>query len=216
MLGRGIVFVGAVTLMFVTASPSWACKGAKEIYSDNFKERDAGWFIPPADIQNGHVTVGDGRVLLKVDPGKGYTVLNFAFGLPSDSDICVISRLTDASDLSKATTGLVFWAKNYADNYVFQLTGDGKYWVSHWSNPSWEVVTPLANAPTFKSGLGVDNVLRVSSKQQSISLFVNDEQVAKFRAPSPNGLVKAGFRAGSNGTDPIGAEFRDFKVTDAP
>jgi hypothetical protein len=213
---KSVLSLAAVMIVSGLASQALACKGPKVIFSDDFQERDAGWFIQQGDLQSGKVAVGDGKIVLKVDAGKGYTVLNLAFGLPAESDICVTSKIVSGGDASKVTSGLVFWAKNYADNYMFQITGNGTYWVSHWSNQTWDNVTPLANAPSFRQGFGVENVLRVTIKNQTVTLFVNDERIAKFRAPAPDGLVKAGFRGGSVGTEPVSVEFREFKVTDAP
>ena len=210
------IFLAAGLLSLALMSPSLACKGATEIYSDDFQSRDAGWFVQQADLQSGKVTVGDGRVLVKEGGQRGYSILNFAFALPADTDICVKARILQSADLAKASVGVLFWAKGYDDNYVFQATGDGKYFVAHFFNRAWEVITPAATSDTFKSGLGEDNLLRVMTKGQTVTLFVNDSQVAKFRAPVPAGLVKAGFRAGAIGSDPVAVEFRDFKVTTPP
>ena len=207
----------AATLVFMgLTSSSLACQGPKSIYSDDFQEQDAGWFIQPADTQSGRIAVGQGRILIKPQPRMGYTLLNLAFGLPADTDICVKARIVELTDLSKSGVGLVFWAKGYADNYLFQAQGDGMYFVSHFVDRTWQTVTPTAKAATFKTSLGQDNLLRVVTKAQTVTLYVNDEQVAKFRAPAPDGLVKAGFRASSLGDDPTGAEFRSYSVTNVP
>jgi hypothetical protein len=48
-------------------------------------------------------------------------------------------------------------------------------------------------------------------------MYVNDQRIARFRAPAPAGVVKAGFRANSFAQDvPVAMEFRDFSVTTVP
>ena len=187
------------------------------IYSDDFEERDAGWYVTAADIAAGRAAIGDGRVLIKPAPGLSYSVMNTAFDLPTDADICVKMRIVDASDLSKVGAGLVFWAKGFNDNYFFQVVGNGTYWIARFSNQAWQNVTPPADVPSFQQGLNQDNLLRVTTKNQTVTVFVNDQQIAKFRAPAPVGLVKAGFRAGSfDRNAPVAVEFRDFSVTEVP
>ena len=193
-----------------------ACKGPTVIYDDNFRERDDGWFIQEAEFRSGKVQVGEGRMFITADAEAGNSILNLAFALPRDADICVNARIVKSTDLSQTGVGIVFWAKAYADNYLFQVTGGGMYWVTHFADRAWQSVTPPASLGSFKQGLGQDNLLRVMTKGQSVTLFVNDVQVARFRAPPPTGLVRAGFRASSFGKEPTAAEFRDFKVTNVP
>jgi hypothetical protein len=211
----GIVCLAAV-LAIGAISPSLACKGHKVIYSDDFTERDAGWFIPPADIESGKVAAGDGRVVVRPDPERGYSVLNMAFGLPAETDVCVKARIVESTDLKQSGVGLLFWAKGYDDYYLFQLIGNGNYYVTRWTERAWQSVTPTAAARAFKQGLGEENVLRVVTKGQIVTVFINDEQLARFRSPTPSGIVKAGFRATSIGKEPTAVEFRDFSVTDVP
>jgi hypothetical protein len=213
MGSKRLSLFSAGMFFFVLVSPSLACNGQTEIYSDDFRSRDAGWFIQEADLRSGRVTIGDGRVLLKEDGLKGYGTLNLAFGLPTDADICVKVRIVQSADMAKANAGILFWSKGFEDNYLFQITGDGKYFVSHFSNRTWETITPAATASTFVPTLGADNLLRVLTKGQTVTLFINDTEMAKFRAPPPVGPVKAGFRGASTGNEPVAIEFRDFQVT---
>jgi hypothetical protein len=209
-LGRIVCL--AAGLAIGSLSPSLACKGPKVIYSDDFTERDAGWFIQPADIESGKVAVGEGRLVVRPDPERGYTVLNMAFGLPADTDICVKARIVESAELSRSGLGLIFWAKGFDDNYLFQVTGNGNYYVTRWAERAWQSVTPTAAVRAFKQGLGEENVLRVVT----VTVFMNDEQLARFRSPTPSGIVRAGFRASSLGKEPTAVEFRDFSVTDVP
>ena len=179
-------------------------------------ERDAGWFIAPADLELGRIAVGNGRVLARIDGERGNSIVNMAFGLPADADICVTARIVELTDLTKGSVGLVFWAKGYEDNYLLDIGGNGLYSIFHWTERAWQTITPPATAPAFKAGLGQDNLMRVLTKGQTVTLFLNDGQIAKFRAPAPTGLVKAGFRVTSHGQNSTSAEFRDFTVTSAP
>jgi len=138
----------AALLAIGSFSPSLACKGPKVIYSDDFTERDAGWFIPQSDIDAGKAAVGDGRILVRPDPERGYSVLNMAFGLPTQTDICVKARIVESSDLTKSAFGLLFWAKGYDEYYLFQVIGNANYYVSHWTERAWQSVTPTAAVPS--------------------------------------------------------------------
>jgi hypothetical protein len=212
--GRALCFV--IMVIVGGTSPSLACKGTKILYNDNFTERDDGWYILPADFASGKVNVGQGRILVKPEPERGYSLLNMAFGLAPDADICVTARIVESPDLSKSGLGIIFWAKGFDDNYLFQLLGNGTYYVTHWVDRSWQSVTPIASVRSYKQGLGQDNQLRVVTKGQTVSVFVNDEQVARFRAPTPTGLVKVGLRASALANEPSSFEFREFTVTDVP
>jgi hypothetical protein len=122
----------------------------------------------------------------------------------------------ESAELSRSGLGLIFWAKGFDDNYLFQVTGNGNYYVTRWAERAWQSVTPTAAVRAFKQGLGEENVLRVVTKGQTVTVFMNDEQLAKFRSPTPSGIVRAGFRASSLGKEPTAVEFRDFSVTDVP
>jgi hypothetical protein len=196
------------------APPALACKGQKVIYSDDFAERDAGWFIAAADLESGRVAFGGDRMLVRMEGDRGNSILNMAFGLPTDTDICMRARIVDGSDLNKGSVGMVFWAKGYDDQYLYDVQGNGLYAIYHWTERAWQTITPPAAAPAFKAGLGEDNLLRVTTKGQTATLFLNDQQIARFRAPTPTGTVKAGIRVTSHAPNSIGVEFRDFTVTD--
>jgi hypothetical protein len=209
----------AVCLALIFAAtlhlPALACMGDKPLFDDDFQERDAAWSIAQSELETGAVAVGQGRMALKPAGEKGLSIINMAFRLPASIDICVTIRFVEAENLADSAAGIVFWADGYTENNLFQVRGNGAFWVSRWADRAWQSITPIATATGFKIGLGQDNRLRVRASGQTVTLFVNDVQVARFRAPAPEKNVQFGVRAGSFGKSANVVEFRDFKVTNA-
>ncbi|MEA2878769.1 MAG: hypothetical protein QOF14_3965 [Hyphomicrobiales bacterium] len=193
-----------------------ACKGDKVLFEDDFQERDAAWAITPGELDTGAVAVGQGRMMLRPPAEKGLSIINMAFRLPTSIDICVTVRFVETDDLADVSAGIVFWADGYAENSLFQVRGNGTFWVSRWADRAWQSITQTATTPAFKPGLGQDNRLRLRANGQTVTLFVNDMQVARYRAPAPDKNVQFGVRGGSFGKNANTVEFRDFKVTNAP
>jgi hypothetical protein len=52
-----------------------------------------GGLFPPADLASGKVDIGQGRIFVNPTPENGYSVLNMAFGLPTDAAVCVKFRI---------------------------------------------------------------------------------------------------------------------------
>ena len=136
-------------------------------------------------------------------------------GVPPSVDICATIRFVESENLADSSAGIIFWANGYSENNLFQVRGNGTFWISRWADRAWTSITPTAPANGFKIGLGQDNRLRVRISGPIVTLFVNDTQVARFRAPVPDKPVQFGIRSGSFGKTPSAVEFRDFKVTNA-
>lgn len=208
----------ALALVFAAALnlPALACKGDKLLFEDDFQERDAAWSITPTELDTGVIAVGQGRMAIKPPGEKGLSIINMAFRLPPSLDICATIRFVESENLADSSAGIIFWADGYSEHNLFQVRGNGTFWVSRWTDRAWTTITPTAPASGFKIGLGQDNRLRVRVSGQIVTLFMNDMQVARFRAPVPDKPTQFGIRGGSFGKAPSTVEFRDFKVTNAP
>jgi hypothetical protein len=206
----------ASSLVLYSLSPALACKGGKVLFEDDFQERDSAWSLRQADYETGAAAVGHGRLFLKPPADKSLSALNMAFRLSPNADVCVTVRFVEAPSLLNASAGIIFWANEFIETNNFMLNGDGTFSVLRWADKTWHSVTPRTAVPNFKAGLGQDNHLRVLTNGQTVTLFLNDVQVARYRAPVPEVKVQVGMRVSSFGTESSAVEFRDFKVTSVP
>lgn len=202
----------AVACLF-SASAASACKGPKVIYEDDFQERDAGWWLRQADIERGAVAIGDGRLVMRSDPERNISTLNMAFRVAPDMDVCTTVRFVETDNPADSAFALVFWANEFDDHYNFHVRGNGAYWISRWSDGNWHSITSTAAAPDFKPVVGEDIQLRVLTKGQTVTVFLNDTQLARFRAPPPAKPVQFGLRSASFGKSKSAVEIRSIKVT---
>ena len=106
------------------ASPAAACKGTNSLFTDDFREVDESW---GSDADN--VSAQDGRVVIKPAEDKGYKILYKTTSFDS-FDYCVTVRMPNNLHVSNPTgdsdAGLIFWASDYSNSFVFLVSANGQ------------------------------------------------------------------------------------------
>lgn len=202
------VFAG-VTSVLPTAAVT--CPG-KPVLQDSFSSANPALNLYAND--NAKVVVQDGKAIVTVfKPSfvrpELYDDLRF-----KDVNIC-LAVATPATDTSqKQDGGIAFWADSYTSYYTFQISPEGLYSVGQMSAGKWTYVVPPTASKAIVQGIGKTNTLRVLTKGNTGTLFINDQQVATTNGtpPANGGLV--GFVGDSaeplNGT--VSFDFTEFSV----
>jgi len=199
--------------LILAAGSALACKGSKVKFMDDFRQVDDSWSV---DRGSDTVTVEDGKARIKADPSKGYTVLYGGF-IFDDADLCVtvqVPRETDNGDQTAA--GPVFWGQDYDNYYAFAITPGGAAGIMRRVKGRWVYVLDYRRADGIKTQPGDKNVLRVTTRGNSVTTYINDVKFATVRAQVPEIGGQIGLHAESEQAHRDTWDFLDLRVTDLP
>jgi hypothetical protein len=202
--------LSAFALILVAAIlPAQACKGQKTLFADDFREVDASWVT-----EGDSISVEEGRVKIKASPDAGYRVL-YRGALLEDADVCVTIRMpNDVADAGSASAGVIFWAQDYDNYYVFEIAANGLVTLQRLVRGKWISLIDWRPAAGLQTGPGARNVLRVTTSGNSIGLYVNDEKIGSVKGQPPEAGGQIGLRSESEKARRNAWKFSDLKVTD--
>lgn len=193
------------------AGDAIACKGPTVLFDEDFSTFDRTWGEPTENFQ-----IQGGKATVKPPPNQAQWRFNPAFAF-DDSDVCLTVTSIETSNPAESSAGIVFWAKDRANSYVFAIASNGFYVVQRMIAEKWAAATiPWTKSDAIAVGQGKPNVLRVTTKGQTVTLFINDTQVARFRAQPPGGPTHIGLYMTSAPTKPDTWELSALKVTNVP
>jgi hypothetical protein len=196
--------------LILAAGAALACKGPKVMFQDDFRQIDDNWNVDP---HVDSVTVEDGKVKVKADPSGGYTVL-YGGVVFDDADLCVTVQVPrHMENGAQAAAGPVFWAQDYDNYYTFTITPDGVAALARLIRGRWHYLL-IRVADRIKTRPGDKNVLRVTTKGNSITTYINDVKFATVRAQVPENGGEIGLHAQSEQAHRDTWKFMDLKVTD--
>lgn len=175
-------------MLSLAAAGGWA---AAILYEDKFSELDPGW-----GEANPIYGVKGGKLVLTPEAKTGYTLLNQAQFFPNDIDASVTVSLVKSDDPSFGA-GLVFWAKDYTEYYTLLVNGDGWFAVNRYINGRFLLPVAWRQNPAVKKGLGVSNLVRIVTKGNQGTIFLNGQQILTFSGQPPQGGTLIGVRGSS-------------------
>lgn len=202
-----LVCAGSLALLMSTVG-ALACKGPEILYDDTFDSQDSSWG------QYDGMEFKDGALTVKPAAGGNYRLQNEA-SLYDDFDVCV-DLVQKNPDPANAFGGIIFWAADYENYYVFVVAANGYVELLRLQRNKWLTPLPWTKLEdTIKPGAEV-NQLRVVAKGRDVTLFVNDKEVRKIKGQPPQGGSKLGLY--SELTNKIEGEFvyDNFVVTNVP
>jgi hypothetical protein len=173
------------------------------LLSDDFSTLDPAW----GDADAVQSVSGD-KLLMNPQPNTVYTCL-YRGSLFGDADIRVKVAQSKGQGLMPA--GIVFWATDYSHFYVALLRADGSFFVAQVIKDKWKHLVPLKVYDAVLQGPDQVNELRVVTRGNSGTAYVNDKQIGTFQGSPPAGGSKIGLRAQS-GADAYSWEFSDLVV----
>ena len=93
--------------------------------------------------------------------------------------------------------GLLFWVKSPEEFYVFLVSPIGYFTVQRKMSHRYLWPVNWQKSDAIKGGEGVDNVLRVATKGNQGTVYINGKQVATFSGQPPAGGSQIGLGASS-------------------
>jgi hypothetical protein len=199
--------------LILVVGPALACKGPNVKFTDDFRQIDDSWAVDP---DTDTVTVRDGKARIKAGASEGFTVLYGGF-IFDDADFCVTVQVPWLTDnLDQPAAGPVFWGEDYGNYYTFTITPGGEAAIVRRVKGTWFYVMDYRKADSIKTRPGDKNVLRVTTRGDSITTYINDIRFATLKAQAPKNGGQIGLHAESEMAHRNTWEFIDLEVTDLP
>lgn len=191
-----IVFLGCVA--------AYAGDGAL-LLSDDFSTPDPAWGDP-----NQQMRIENKQMIIDPEVKASYTVL-YQGDIFGDADIRV--KVAQRSGGTDMPAGIVFWATGYDTYYVAGVTAKGEFGVMRRMGPGrWLTPVGWKVQSVVKPGLNQANELRVVTKGNQATVYVNGSQLASFKGKPPEGGSQLGFHAESGDTEVYSWAFSDFSL----
>lgn len=202
----------AMVICWLACAPALACEG-EVLFQDDFSTRTPGW--PQAH----GVAIENGRLVITVEANEAATFISEA-GQYARFELCVELR-QEVSDPKTGWGGLVFWAADDNNYFLFEVATNGYVALSQKSYGTW------VHGLVVKSTQGVvkpgppPNRLRVVTGTSSLfpmaRFFVNDTEVFAYVSRNTTGSPKKIGLAGNAPKDRKALfRFDDIRVTKAP
>lgn len=194
-----------LTLMMINIG-AFACKGSVVLFQDNFSKLDPSW-----GVTNDVYSVSNN--VFTIQPNLNMTAFDInQANVFQDMDYCVDIQLLKGDD-SKAGGGLAFWAKDTNDYYYLYILGDGTYYVSRYVNGRTLYPVSSQKDSAINTANGAVNHLRVVTKGNQATIYINDKQLATFTGQPPEGGGLIGLQGDSPTNIRNSWGFSNLKIT---
>ena len=202
-MNRKLSVLLLMVIILGTASVPWA---SSVLFEDNFTSLDPGW-----GATDKYFNIKDGKLILQPAKKEVYTLLYEGNIFPNDMQASVSLKFAPADDPIWGS-GLVFWAKSSKEYYSFMINANGWYTVSRRLGDRYINPVTWRENEAVKKGSGVENRLRVVTKGNKATLFINDKEIISLTGQPPEGGSQIGLRAASGDEKTNVAEFTALKV----
>jgi hypothetical protein len=208
---RQSLFALVLLPALVAGTHALACQGKSVVFEDTFKDDLGGW------EEDKNIKIGGGSMQVTLtQAANSNKELNTSF-LVKDADICVEGTFPQDTTGSPGF-GIMFWAVDYRNFYMFQVSMAGKAYLFRYATDRWVTIYSV-DTPLVKKEAGATNMIRVTFKDQVISTYVNGTKVRDIRGQKPRDETAFGVYAevtkeGVASASPV-MTFKNFKVTSA-
>jgi hypothetical protein len=202
----------ALVASCLAGAPALACEG-EVLFEDDFSAAKPGW------PQSEGVAVENGRLVMTVEANQAATLVSEA-GQYAKFELCAELR-QEVSDPRTGWGGLVFWAADDNNYFLFEVATNGYAALSQKSYGTWfHGLVVKSTQGVVKPG-PLPNRLRVVTGTSSLfpmaRFFVNDTEVFTYVSRNTTGSPKKIGVAGNAPKDRKALfRFDDIKVTKAP
>jgi len=197
----------ALLLTTAAAQPSFACEGSEVVFEDGFDDDAGGWAVRDS------VQVKDGQFVFKLTPDDMQSNLNVTHTV-ENADICS-EAVWPEGDQPVLGAGLLFWGEDKKTYFQFGVLNNGKFWIARKQDGKWHTIAENIEASSIKTSPGAGNTLRVTTKGNAVTFYINGTKVRELRGQAPKG----GWRFGLSGdnfdkTKDARVIFKSLKVTE--
>jgi len=188
------------------ALPTGKLAAEKIHIEDEFAAWDPGWGTP-----DGNWSVSDGKLRITPLLNSSALLINHKRGF-KDAEVAVDVAMSRGENMGQLG-GLIFWAKGYNDCYAMVVSADGRFAVGRKLVGRW--INPIAKTEStaVKTGIGQVNKLRIRTRGNLVTAYVNDIQVTTLVGEPPQGAGYIGLYGESAETSQNIWDFTTVTVT---
>jgi hypothetical protein len=213
LMHKTLLSVVVTAMSLAVANVAIACQGKTVIFEDKFNDDSGGWELDKL------ISFENSAMNARLPAEHvAWPQLNVAFTV-RDADICVEVVNPTATADDDPSSGIVFWAQDYSNYYLFLVRARGTVGIYRYTNKVFATVNsqPMAEV---KTAPGASNILRVTIKGNLISMYVNGVKYRDQRAQAPTSDTRFGVYAErhTKADQPLEAKtftFKNYKVTSA-
>jgi hypothetical protein len=181
----------------VSSTPVAACPGTV-MFQDPFASPDPLLNVPSSAAAQFATQGGKGE--LTIQQANSGQMVGYS-GLYGDADVCA-TFTTQATDKAEGQmSGILFWAADYNNLFLLEYNvSTGQVEVAQRTGGNWVLTLVSAPSAAVVKGMGKTNALRVQTKGNLATLYVNGQQVETLTGQPPAGGGFVGFYAESEST----------------
>jgi hypothetical protein len=196
-------------LVLVGAAAAQACEGKRVLFEDRFDENElqSTWDGSPDEVK-----LQDGRMIVTTKPDWTVWVPNTA-SLYDDIDMCVDVTTVQAVDPATNRVGLVFWYTDDKNFYTLETDASGNASVWRKQRGKWLEQVSWAKEPALHTGDGATNQLRVVTKGNAATVYINGEKFKDITGQPPDNGQEIGVIAYSPKKGAATYAFANVKIT---
>jgi hypothetical protein len=203
MKGKLTALVMAMAMIFLAVSAGLA---AKVLFEDKFTTLDPSWGAPGAVI-----SAKDGKLTITADKNTAQAHLNQANILPNDMEANYTVAFVKAGSPNYGG-GLIFWAKDYDNCYILLTNPNGSFAVPRYASGRYLLPVAWRQDDSLKKGEGAENQVKVVTKGNQATIFINGKEVLSFAGQPPEGGSEIGFKVNSGPEGSNSVAFSNFQV----
>ena len=191
----------AVVLMAVTASLA-----GKVLFEDKFTALDPAWGAagPIMDVK-------DGKLIISPEMSTSQTVLNQGNVFPNDAEGSFAMTFVKAPAPGWGS-GLVFWARDYNEYYAVLMNPEGWFAVQRYVAGRYLLPVAWRESDAIKQGEGAENQVKVVTKANKATVFINGKEVISLSGQPPQGGTLIGFKVASGPEGSNSVAFSNFQL----
>jgi hypothetical protein len=191
----------AVVLMAVTASLA-----GKVLFEDKFTALDPAWGAagPIMDVK-------DGKLIITPEMNTSQTVLNQGNVFPNDAEGSFAMTFVKAPAPGWGS-GLVFWARDYNEYYAVLMNPEGWFAVQRYVAGRYLLPVAWRESDAIKQGEGAENQVKVVTKANKATVFINGKEVISLSGQPPQGGTLIGFKVASGPEGSNSVAFSNFQL----
>ena len=191
----------ALVLLAVTASLA-----GKVLFEDKFTTLDPSWGAPGPIMD-----VKEGKLIITPETNTSQTILNQANVLPNDSEGSFTMTFVKIPAPTWGS-GLVFWARDYNEYYAVLLNAEGWFAVQRYVAGRYLLPVAWRESDAIKKGEGAENQVKVVTKGNQATVFINGKEVVSFSGQPPQGGTLIGFKVASGPEGSNSVAFSNFQL----
>jgi hypothetical protein len=193
----------AVVLLAVTAGVA-----GKVLFEDKFTSLDPSWGAPGPIMG-----VKDGKLIITPEKNTSQTILNQANVFPNDGEASFALAYVKAPAPTWGS-GLVFWAKDYTEYYAVLINSEGWFAVQRYVAGRYLLPVAWRESDAIKKGEGAENQVKVLTKGNKATVFINGKEVISLTGQPPQGGSLIGFKVASGPEGANSVAFSNFQLVE--